>query len=222
MNTKTKKRMVAVTGVIVIVLILVLAFVGGASAAKNATVAEAAEGNLQDVKVKVSGNVVANSFDIDGNSLTFSIYDADADPNAQTQLKVAYDGGVSATFGNDVVAICTGKIDAQGVLQCTELVTKCPSKYENATEALTIDKLKSYGEDVYDKPVKVVGVVSGAPASVGESPRFVVTDADSGTIMPVEVDGGLSDDIADGSSVVLTGSLGAQGSFNATEVALEG
>ena len=222
MNTKTKKRMIAVTGVIIIVLVLVLAFVGGSSAAKTATVAEAASGNLQNVKVKVSGNVVANSFSAGGNMLTFSIYDSSADPDAQTQLKVSYDGGVSATFGNDVVAICTGKIDASGVLQCTELVTKCPSKYENATEALSVDKLLGYGEDVRDKPVKVVGVVSGSPASVGTAPRFTVADADTGSLLPVEFDGGLSDDIADGSTVVLTGSLNAARSFAATEVSLEG
>ncbi len=222
MNTKTKKRMMAVTGVIVIVLILVLAFVGGSSAAKTTTVGEALSGGLQDAKIKVSGNVVANSFDISDNVLSFSIYDADADPNAETQLKVSYDGGVSATFGNDVVAICTGRLDSNGVLQCTELVTKCPSKYENATEALSIDKLLDYGEDVYDKPVKVAGKVSGSPLAVGNEPRFVVEDADTGASLPVEFEGGLSADVADGSSVVLTGSLSAAGSFVATDVALEG
>ncbi len=36
------------------------------------------------------------------------------------------------------------------------------------------------------------------------------------------LEGALSDGIADGSAVVLTGSLGADGKFAATDVALEG
>ena len=43
MNAKMKKRMIAVSGVIVIVLILVLAFVGGNTAATTLSIAEAAE-----------------------------------------------------------------------------------------------------------------------------------------------------------------------------------
>ena len=108
MNTKTKRRLGAVTGVIVIVLIVVLAVVGGNSAAKTVTVSEAVA--LQgDNKIQVTGNVAENSFDIEGDTLTFQIYDAEADPAAAQLLDVRYDGGVSATFGNDVTAICTGK-----------------------------------------------------------------------------------------------------------------
>lgn len=60
--------------------------------------------------------------------MRFSIYDPEGDPN--TQLEVEYKGAASSTFGNDVVAICTGRLDDAGTLQCAELITKCPSKYE--------------------------------------------------------------------------------------------
>ena len=76
-----------------------LAVVGGSSAARNVSVAEAASGLVHDAKVKVSGKVVPNSFSTDNNVLVFSIYDSEADPDAQTALKVRYDGGVSSTFG---------------------------------------------------------------------------------------------------------------------------
>ena len=46
MNTKTKRRMGMVTGIIVIVLIVILAVVGGASSAKAVTVADAVTGNF--------------------------------------------------------------------------------------------------------------------------------------------------------------------------------
>src|SRR5699024_939475 len=115
----------------------------GSSSAKSISIAEAAAGNYVDQKIQVSGNVVENSYETKDNVLTFSIYDPEGD--ASQQVKVRYEGGVSATFGNDVTAICTGKMGQDGVLNASELVTKCPSKYENATDALSVSQLIGYG-----------------------------------------------------------------------------
>ena len=216
MNAKMKKRMIAVSGVIVIVLILVLAFVGGNTAATTMSIAEAAENPQAGQKVQVSGNVVQDSFSTSNDVLTFKIYDPEGDP--ATQLEVRYDGAASSTFGNDVTAICTGKINDAGVLECSELVTKCPSKYENADSALTVEQLLGYGN-----VVKVAGSVgAGSLKAAGQGDRFILVDAETGDSMPVVFEGALSDGIADGSAVVLTGSLGADGKFAATDVALEG
>lgn len=221
MNAKMKKRMIAVSGVIIIVLILVLAFVGGNTAAQTLSVAEAAENPQAGQKVQVSGNVVQDSFSTAGDTLTFKIYDPEGDP--ATQLEVVYDGAASSTFGNDVTAICTGKIDDAGVLQCSELVTKCPSKYENADSALTVEQLLGYGADVYGKMVKVAGAVQeGTLKPAGEGDRFVIVDESGAGEIPVAFDGALSDEVTDGATVVLTGSLNDDGSFAATDVALEG
>ena len=154
--------MMAVTGIIVIVLVVILAVVGGSGAAKSATVADAVAGKYADQKIQVTGNVVENSYATNDNVLTFAIYDKDGNP--AEQLNVRYEGGVSATFGNDVTAICTGKIAGDGVLHATELVTKCPSKYENASSALSVSRLLEYGDQVVDKPVKVSGTVQVAPS----------------------------------------------------------
>lgn len=221
MNAKMKKRMIAVSGVIVIVLILVLAFVGGNTAATTMSIAEAAENPQAGQKVQVSGNVVQDSFSTSNDVLTFKIYDPEGDP--ATQLEVRYDGAASSTFGNDVTAICTGKINDAGVLECSELVTKCPSKYENADSALTVEQLLGYGESVCGNVVKVAGSVgAGSLKAAGQGDRFILVDAETGDSMPVVFEGALSDGIADGSAVVLTGSLGADGKFAATDVALEG
>ena len=222
MNSKTKRRMIAVTGVIVIVLILVLAFVGGNSAAKTVSVAEALE--LEgDAKIQVTGNVVENSFDIDGDVLTFQIYDPENDPVAGNALPVRYDGGVSATFGNEVTAICTGKKNAQGVLNCSELVTKCPSKYENAEGALSVSDLLGYGSSIVGKTVKVTGLVkAGTLAGVDAKERFVLVDESSKLEIGVIFAGALPDGIDSGSKVVLTGALNSSDLFAATIVALEG
>lgn len=212
----------AVTGVIVIVLILILAFVGGSSAARTVSVAEAVELE-SDAKIQVTGNVAENSFAIDGDVLTFKIYDPAADPAASSTLDVRYDGGVSATFGNDVTAICTGKKNAEGVLNCSELVTKCPSKYENAEGSLSVADLLDYGNAVTGKPVKVSGTMkSGTLAGIDAAERFTIVDEANGSELRVKYVGALSDDTGEGATLVLTGSIGADGTFTATNVALEG
>ena len=226
MNAKMKKRLLAVTGVIVIVAIVLLAVIGGNSAAKQVKVAEAAEYS-NDTKIEVSGNVVQNSFSVADNILTFDIYDSEADPDATVTLPVRYDGGVSATFGNDVTAICTGRMGADGVLECSELVTQCPSRYESDEDALSIADLLDYGEKIIDKPVKVRGkIAANTLVGVDSDIRFSITDeAQSGgsdpTLLRVRYDGGLSEETVVGSLVVLTGSLAEDGAFVATNVALE-
>ena len=220
MNTKTKRRMVVVTGIIVMVLIVVLALVGGQSSAKTISIAEAATGDYVDQKVKVSGNVVDNSFETKDNVLTFAIYDPDGD--AAQQVQVRYVGGVSATFGNGISAICTGRFDENGVLNATDLVTKCPSKYENATEALGVTQLLGYGDEVLDKPVKITGLVKAGSLTGAQDTkeRFVLVDPDSGATLPIYFQDALSEEIGDETTVVVTGSLQDNAHFEATDVAI--
>lgn len=225
MNAKTKRRLVVVTGAIVVVLAIVLAVVGSGGAAKTVSVADALSGSYDADRIQVSGNVVDNSFATENNVLTFDIYDPDGD--ASQTLRVRYEGAASSTFGNGVTAICTGKLDtSNGVeLVASELVTKCPSKYESATDALTVSRLLEYGESIVDTTVKLAGtVVDGTLTAAGSGgPRFVVADASDGSVrVPVEFDGALPDGIVDGSSVVITGSLSDSATFVATDVAQEG
>lgn len=221
MNSKTKKRLAVVSGIIIIVLILILAFVGGNTAARSVSIAEASEGNYVDQKIKVSGNVVTNSFSTVDNTLLFAIYDPNGD--AGTHIEVAFDGGVSATFGNDIEAICTGKIGTDGVLHATELVTKCPSKYESITNALTLEDMLDYGDKVLDKTVKVTGVIKdNSLKPAGQGDRFVLENESESITLPVEFEGALSDEVTEGSVLIVTGSINSDQKFIATEVALEG
>ena len=182
MNSKMKRRLIVVTGVIVVVLAIVLAIVGSSGAAKTISVKDALESDLAGERVQVSGNVVDNSFATVDGVLTFDIYDPDGGDPAQ-KLHVSYDGAASSTFGNGVTAICTGKIvEGEGGLElvCSELVTKCPSKYESATDALSVTNLLDYGDSIINTTVKLKGTVkAGTLTSAAESgePRFVVVDA---------------------------------------------
>jgi cytochrome c-type biogenesis protein CcmE len=227
-----------VTGVIVIVIVSVLAVVAASTASKTISVAQAASGEFVGTKVQVTGKVVDNSYSLEGNVLSFSIYEdeeatdggGEASPStasggARPQIKVIYDQGVSATFGNQVTAICTGTIDAAGVLVCSKLVTKCPSKYESSVDAFDIAQMLSYGESIVGKPVKVTGTIQAGTlaSSLGSGPRFVLTNGAAGDEVPVFFDGGLAEDVTwEGSEVVLTGSIDSGGRFEATVVALKG
>lgn len=224
MNAKMKQRLIVVTGIIVIVAAILLAVVGGNSAAKTIALAEATDGSHMDQRIQVTGNVVQNSYSTSGNVLTFSIYDPD---NADAgSLVVKYDGAAASTFGNDVTAICTGKIDSKdGIMYASELVTKCPSKYESGAEALQVARMISYGNEIANKTVKVTGcVVAGSQSAAGSEPRFVLADNEDATqTVDVNFDGALSEEtIKDGASVVLTGHMNDAGAFDATDVALEG
>lgn len=228
MNSKMKRRLIVVTGVIVVVLAIVLAVVGSGSAAKTISVKDALEGNNAGERVQVSGNVVDNSFATTNGVLTFDIYDPDGGDPAQ-KLHVSYDGAASSTFGNGVTAICTGKIvdgESGPELSCSELVTKCPSKYESATDALTVAKLLDYGDSMINTTVKLKGAIKDGTltsAAASGEPRFVILDTNGDEReIKVDFDGALPDGIAEGTSVVLTGSLEANGSFAATDVAQEG
>ena len=222
MNAKAKQRLIVVTGIIVVLLAIVLAVVGGGASAKAISIAEAASGDYANQRVEVSGSVVHNSFSTTDDVLTFTIYDPEDETST---VQVRYEGGVSATFGNDVTAICTGKMDEAGVLQCSELVTKCPSKYESGTEALSVERYLGYGQQILDTTVKVKGVVqTGSQNAAGNGDRFALGDTDDASdVIGVMFDGALSDEtVADGATVVVTGNSADDGKFHATHVALEG
>jgi cytochrome c-type biogenesis protein CcmE len=51
---------------------------------------------------------------------------------AQSTVTVRYDGVVPDTFKDDAEVIVTGTLGSDGVFQATDLLAKCPSKYEAA------------------------------------------------------------------------------------------
>lgn len=216
MNSKMKKRMIAVAGIIAIVVVALFAVVGAGAGAQVASVSDVANGKYADKKIEVSGIVADNSYAVDQQGvLTFQIKgDDDA-----VLLNVRYDKGVSSTFGNGVTAICTGRME-NGVLNCSELVTKCPSKYESGSSALSVGQLLGYDSNsMIGKTVKVSGSVN-ALGPVTAEVRFQLRDADAAQLSIVYA-AALPDAVADGTNVVVTGALqDDKGTFLATDVAL--
>ena len=169
MNKKMKRRLAVVSAAIVVVLVAMMTVVGGNTAAKSVTVAEAADASLRGAKIQVSGNVVNGSYATQGSVLTFSIYDPEGSP--EQQLPVRYEGAASSTFGNDVTAICTGKVGEDGVLEASELITKCPSKYEGADASQHPSDVTSASEELEAADAASVGAAPAAAASGSAAPE---------------------------------------------------
>jgi cytochrome c-type biogenesis protein CcmE len=106
-----------------------------------------------DRNVTVSGAVIGDTIAYDPQSLTLQftvanvpgdvaeiekegglaevLHQAVADPT-RSRLKVVYQGAKPDLLRNEAQAIMTGHIGADGVFYASELLLKCPTKYEEA------------------------------------------------------------------------------------------
>ncbi|MBA4370940.1 MAG: cytochrome C biogenesis protein [Coriobacteriaceae bacterium] len=221
MNKRAQVRLIGVTAIIVIAVAAILLGTAKKEGAIQKGVAEiAADTALVGQRVKVGGSVVPGSWDKKSNPMRFEIREEGA--SGGPTLKVVYSGQVPSTFGDDVAAIITGTLQEGGLIEATDMITKCPSKYESATGAETVDVLLANGAKIAGKPIKVTGfVVTGSIKPPGGGERFrIAAKAAGGNSVGVVYEGALPDGMADASSVVLGGSLGTDGVFTATSVAI--
>ncbi len=218
-------RLIGVTGIIVIAILAVVVISGNTTGAYSSTVADVTKNpELVGKRVKVSGAVVPASWDKQSNPMKFVIKDEKDSADSGPTVKVIYTGGVPSTFGDGVVAIVTGELSADGTIQATEMITKCPSKYESAEGAMPVADLVKSGASLYGKTVKATGFVKpGSLGAANDDPRFIVAEKADGTgeSVPVSFTGVLPSGMQEGSQLVLTGALESDGVFVATDVAME-
>jgi len=108
---------------------------------------------MTDKTITVSGAVIGDTIAYDPQSLTLQftvanvpgdiaeveqegglaevLHQAVIDPS-RTKLKVVYQGAKPDLLRNEAQAIMTGHIGADGVFYASELLLKCPTKYEQA------------------------------------------------------------------------------------------
>lgn len=223
MNKRAKQRLIGVTILIFVAvgaLILFSDFSGG-TATKTSVAQALTEADLIGTQVEVSGEVVAGSWVSGATPFVFEIEDGD-DPDAG-RLRVVWNEVVPGSFGDGTTATITGVLEEGGSIEAKYLVTKCPSKYESATGALTVNDALSRRGELAGVTLKITGfVVDGSIAGAGTTPRFQIADDAAGAnALDVAWGGGLSDEFVDGAKVVITGSLEADGVFQCTEVALD-
>jgi cytochrome c-type biogenesis protein CcmE len=218
-------RLIGVTAVILVAIIAAVVLIGFRQGAQQVTVASVtSDPTLVGKRVKVGGAVVAGSWNKQSNPMKFTIRDETDKTGTGPSLKVVYSGNVPSAFGDGVVAIVTGTLDPGGVVTATEMITKCPSKYESAVGATPVQDLMGKGSSLVGKPVKTVGFVKpGSISSASSGDRFIVAQNPDGSGVTVAVvyTAVLPDGMKDGSKVVLGGELDANGKFVATSVALE-
>jgi len=108
---------------------------------------------LSGRELRVSGAVVGDSIKYDADSLTlsFTVANIPGDNNvidargglaavlkaavldtSQARVNVVYKGVKPDLLKNEAQAIMTGKFESNGTFTATELLLKCPTKYEEA------------------------------------------------------------------------------------------
>ena len=122
-----KRTKFIVGAIIVLIAIGFLGYQGFVySATYYYTVSEFAEqqSSFADKNVRVAGNVTDGTIVRQGTNLKFTMSDG---PN---DLKVVYKGVIPDTFKAGIQAVVLGKLNSEGIFEATELLAKCPSKYE--------------------------------------------------------------------------------------------
>ena len=215
MNKSAKRRLVVVGGIVVIAMLVIVAIAGSGGSASSLSIADVLGGNYDGKKVQVSGAVVADSLTSEGSTAVFKIAPEGVDAaDSEQALTVQYDGALPATFGTGVVAICTGTVDGNA-LEASEMVTKCPSKYESAEGSLTVKGLLDQQDSMMFEDTKVCGYVKGEINDAQADFRFTIES--QGETLKVVYDGGLDEAITDGTALVISGHLDSDGVFVATE-----
>ena len=126
-----------------------------------------------------------------------------------------------STFGDGVVAIVTGEVTAEGTLESDDMITKCPSKYESAKDAIGIESLLDRADSMTGTTIKITGYVVGEIKAPGGESRFFVADEIGGTEdLAIFWEGALPAGMDGGSQVVSLGALEDGGAFAATDVSL--
>ncbi len=169
MNKRARTRLIGVTAVILIAIAAVVLLTGNKQGAVYSTVPKVTEdASLIGKRVKVGGTVVEGSWDKKSNPMVFVVRDEADKTGSGPTIKVIYTGAAPSTFGDGVVAIVTGVLEDGQTLKATEMITKCPSKYESAQGAIPVADLLLKGEEVYGKPVRATGYVkAGTIADAG-------------------------------------------------------
>jgi len=128
-----RKKTYIIGGIIIFIALCSLGFVAFRGAATYYyTVAEilSKANSLNGQTVRVAGPVVVNSLEVSKspvNSAKFVMHDRD---NTQLVLTITYQGTLPDAFKEGTDAVAEGKLNPNGVFEASQIIVKCPSKYE--------------------------------------------------------------------------------------------
>jgi len=116
--------------VVLVIAYLILSSIKGATA-QYVTTSEAKSIGLANRMVRVSGIIVGETIDWNAQSLMLRFELSDD----AGRLPVVYKGVRPDMFQDGATATVEGKVGSDGVFQASQILLKCPSKYEaKATE----------------------------------------------------------------------------------------
>ncbi len=221
MNKRARNRLVGVT-VIILALVFVILYT---TMGKQGAYAKSVDDVLKDQslvgkRVRVTGVVVAGSWNKSSNPMLFKIQGENS--SSGNTLSVSYNGSAPNTFGDGVVAIVTGVLAKNGTIDSTDMITKCPSKYQSAKDSMTVSELLA-DKNVGITFTKVSGyVVPNSLVAPGGAERFKLADNANGSGATVSV--AYSGAVPTGMTtkkIVVSGKPQTDGTFQATDVAVD-
>lgn len=129
MDKKGKQRLAIVT-VILLAAIGFLAFRSNMDAAYMRTIKEVQDDpQYVGSTVRVAGLVVPNSIkEVGGSTYRFKIQDKGR------VMAIEYSGAKPSNFKDNIQVIALGKLSTKSDMKASEIVTKCPSKYESKAD----------------------------------------------------------------------------------------
>jgi len=126
-----KQKKFLIGGVIIFLAIGYLAYTGFQSSATyyyTINELQSQKNTVQSNNVRVTGQVASESIQTETATLTmkFTIVDGPA------SLPVIYKGAVPDTFKAGIDVVVEGRLENDGIFRASNILTKCPSKYEPA------------------------------------------------------------------------------------------
>lgn len=123
-----------------------------------------------DRPIRVKGNVVAGTYLTEQGSTEhrFSI----AGAQGEAAMPVYYNGPMPDVFAEGREVVVEGFRRADGTLEATEVIAKCPSKYEGGISAEAREQLGEPGKAIIGAPGAAAGAAPGA--APGAQPGSVV------------------------------------------------
>lgn len=219
MNKRARNRLIGVTVIVLGIAAAVFFGSGAGAGAYSKTVDQAVnDPSLAGKRIKVSGSVIAGSWDKKTNPMKFRIRTEGT--TSGPELSVVYTGAAPNTFGNDTVAIVTGTLEPGGVIKADDMITKCPSKYSSGTGAMNVTELLK--AQAKGQPIQVVGYLKAQSLNLegqGQE-RFVLTsNATGGDEVSVQFAGSMPAGTKDGVQLVVGGAYDSTGVVDASSVA---
>jgi cytochrome c-type biogenesis protein CcmE len=127
---RNMKKKYIIGGVIVLAAIIYILYLNfGSSVSYYVTVSEFYErsAELDDNSIRVAGKVADNSIDWNAEELELKFSITEGGKN----MPVIYNGPQPAGFKAESSLLVEGKYNPDGVFRATQLILKCPSKYES-------------------------------------------------------------------------------------------